>query len=113
MMEEWATGHVIGSFQARRELDMANGILVALRGCSPDAAFRELLGAAKRHGVGVMPMASAVVDLASGDSQSHAEPGGPAHSAASHEWAALFDRNKRCAQQDAAANLRASSHASE
>jgi hypothetical protein len=27
MMGEWATGHVIGSLQARRELDMANGIL--------------------------------------------------------------------------------------
>ena len=50
MMEEWATGHVIESLRARRELDMANGILVALRRCGPDAALRELLGAAKRHG---------------------------------------------------------------
>jgi ANTAR domain len=112
MMEEWATGQVIGSLQARRELDMANGILVALRRCSPDAAFRELLGAAKRHGVGVMALASAVVDLASGDSQSPAEPGGPAHSAASHEWAGLLDGNDHCAQEDTAANERASSHPS-
>jgi hypothetical protein len=64
MMEDWATGYVIGSLHGRRELDMANGVLVALRRCGPDAAFRELLGAAKRHGVGVMAMASAVVDLA-------------------------------------------------
>ena len=91
MMGEWTTGHVIGSLQARRELDMANGILVAVRRCSPDAAFRELLGAAKRHGVGIMAMASAVVDLASGHSS--AESAGPAHSAASHEWAVLFDED--------------------
>jgi ANTAR domain len=70
MMEDWATGCVIGSLHGRRELDMANGVLVALRRCGPDAAFRELLGAAKRHGVGVMAMASAVVDLASCDNQS-------------------------------------------
>jgi hypothetical protein len=112
MMGEWATGHVMGSLQARRELDMANGVLVALRRCSPDAAFRELLGAAQRHGVGVMAMASAVVDLASGDSQPPAEPGGPAHSAASDEWAGLFDENERCAHEDTAASECASSHAS-
>jgi ANTAR domain len=100
MMEEWATGHVIGSLQSRRELDMANGILVALRRCGPDAAYRELLGAAKRHGVGVMAMASAIVDLASGHTQSPAESAGPAHSAASQEWAGLFDQDDRCAQQD-------------
>jgi AmiR/NasT family two-component response regulator len=56
MMEQWATAHVIESLQSRRDLDMANGILVALRRCGPDAAHRELLGAAKRHGVGVMAM---------------------------------------------------------
>jgi hypothetical protein len=102
MMEAWATGHVIGSLQARRELDMANGILVALRRCAPDAAYRELLGAAKRHGVGLMAIASAVVDLASGHSP--AESAGPAHSAASYEWAGLFDENERltrgCGQAD-------------
>jgi ANTAR domain len=109
MMEEWATSHVIGSFQARRELDMANGILVALRRYGPDAAYRELLDAARHHGVGLMAIASAVVDLASG--YSAAESAGPAHSAASREWAGLFDENEPCAQEDTAANERASSHA--
>jgi hypothetical protein len=104
MMEKWATGHVIGSLQSRRELDMANGILVALRRCGPDAAYRELLGAAKRHGVGVMAMVSAVVDLGSGDNQFSAEPAGPAHSAAFHEWAGLFGEEHRCAREDAAGN---------
>jgi hypothetical protein len=106
MMEEWATGHVIESLQARRELDMANGILVALRRCGPDAAFRELLSAAKRHGVGVMPMACAVVDLASGHSPENAA--GPAHLAASHEWAGLVGEDDRCAQEDTAGNYHAS-----
>ena len=105
MMEEWATGQVIGSLQARRELDIANGILVALRRCGPDAAYRELLGAAKRHGVGVMSIASAVVDLATGDNQSPAESEGPAHAAACHEWAGLFDEDDRCAQEDTPGNL--------
>jgi ANTAR domain len=104
MMEEWATGHVIRSLHARRELDMANGILVALRRCGPDAAYRELLGAAKRHGVGVMAIASAVVDLASGRDQTPAECAGPAHAAASHEWAGLFGENERCAREDTAGN---------
>jgi ANTAR domain len=103
-MGEWATGHVIGSLQARRELDMANGILVALRRCGPDAAYRELLGAAKRHRVGVMAMASAVVDLASGHNQSPTDYAGPAHSAACHDWAGLFDENEPCAQEDTAGN---------
>jgi hypothetical protein len=108
MMEEWATGHVIGSLQARRELDMANGILMALRRCGPDAAYRELLGAATRHGVGLMAMASAVVDLASDHNQSPKGSAGPAHLAASQEWAGLFDENQRCAQEDTAGNQRAS-----
>jgi hypothetical protein len=97
MMEEWATGHVIESLRARRELDMANGILVAVRRCGPEAAWRELLGAAKRHGVGVTPMACAVVDLASGHSPENSA--GPAHLAASHEWAGLFDEDDRCPEK--------------
>lgn len=106
MMEEWAIGHVVGSLRARRELDLANGILVGLRRCGPDAAFRELVGAARHHGVAVMAMASAVVDLASG--QSPAESAGPAHAAASHEWAGLFYEHDRGPHDDTAANSRAS-----
>ena len=90
MMEEWATGHVLGSLRDRRDLDMAQGILIGLRRCGPDAAFRELLGAAKRHGVGIMAMASAVVDLACVHAHSSAESAGPAHSAARHEWGGLL-----------------------
>jgi hypothetical protein len=106
MMDEWATGHVVGSLRARRELDMANGILVAPRRCGPDAALRELLSAANRHGAAVMAMASAVVDLTSGHSP--AESAGQAHLAASHEWAGLFFKDDRCPQEDPAGNWRES-----
>jgi hypothetical protein len=90
MMEEWANGHVIGSLRDRRDLDMAQGILIGLRRCAPNAAYRELLGAAKRHGVGIMAMASAVVDLACVCGHAPAESAGPAHRAARHEWGGLF-----------------------
>ena len=90
MMNEWATGHAIRSFRARRELDIANGILVTLRRYSPDAAFRELLDAAKRHGVAVMAMASALVDLTCFHGESPGETLGPAHSAAHREWDGLL-----------------------
>jgi ATP/maltotriose-dependent transcriptional regulator MalT len=90
MMQEWATGYAIGSYRARRELDMANGILVTLRRCSPDAAVRELLDAAKRHGVAVMAIASALVDLTCFRGESAGETLGPAHSAAHREWGGLL-----------------------
>jgi DNA-binding NarL/FixJ family response regulator len=90
MMQEWATGQVVGSLQARRDLDIANGILVTLRRCNPDAAFRELLDAAKRHGVAVMTIASALVDLTCLQGESPGETLGPAHSAAHREWGGLL-----------------------
>ena len=77
---------------------MASGILVALRRCGPDAAYRELLGAAKRQGVGVMTLASAVVDLTCGHNQSLFESAGPAHSAAVREWGGLFNEDDRYLQ---------------
>ena len=90
MIEELATGHVLGSLRDRRDLDMAQGILIGLRRYGPNAAYRELLGAAKRHGVAIMAMASAVVDLAGVHGHFPTESAGPAHSAARHEWGGLF-----------------------
>jgi hypothetical protein len=84
-MEQWATGDAIGSLHARRDFDMPSGILVALRRCGPDEAYRELLAAAKRHGVGVIAMAS-VVDLACGHTKSLTQNSGSARSAAAGEW---------------------------
>jgi DNA-binding CsgD family transcriptional regulator len=90
MMEEWATGHVIESFQARRDLDIAEGILIGLRRCDPRTAYEELLGAAKRHSVTIMAIASALVDLTCVDGESPPETAGPAHSAAHREWGGLL-----------------------
>ena len=90
MMEEWATGHVIRSLQARRDLDIAEGILIGLRRCDPRIAYEELLGAAKRHCVAVMAIASALVDLTCVRDESPSETAGPAHSAAQAEWGGLL-----------------------
>jgi DNA-binding CsgD family transcriptional regulator len=90
MMEEWATGQVIGSLQARRDLDVAEGILIGLRRCDPRTAYEELLGAAKRHSVAVMAIASALVDLTCVHGESPSETAGPAHSAAHREWGGLL-----------------------
>jgi hypothetical protein len=43
MMEAWASGHVIESLQARRELDMAEGNLVGFRRCGPLQKSREAM----------------------------------------------------------------------
>jgi ATP/maltotriose-dependent transcriptional regulator MalT len=90
MMQEWATGHVSGSLQARRDLDIANGILMGLRRCDPRTAYDELLGAARRHRVAVISIASALVDLTCFHGESRGETLGPAHSAAHREWDGLL-----------------------
>ena len=91
MMEAWASGHVLASLQAQRELDLAKGILMGLRRCSPAAALRELLDAAKRHRLGINGIASALVDLAYVRGQSVGATVGPAHTAAYVEWGDLLD----------------------
>jgi hypothetical protein len=54
VMQEWAAGEVVESLPVRRDVDMAEGILIGLRRCDPNAAYHELLGAAKRNRVGLM-----------------------------------------------------------
>jgi ATP/maltotriose-dependent transcriptional regulator MalT len=90
MMQEWAAGHVIGSLRARRDLDIAEGILMGLRRCDPRTAYEELLGAARRHSVAVMAIASALVDLTCVHGECLGETLGPAHSAAHREWGGLL-----------------------
>jgi hypothetical protein len=94
MMEEWAAG-VIESLWGRRDLDLAEGILIGLRRCGPNAAYHELLGAAKRQSVGLMAISSALVELASNQDPSTSHLEGPAHSAAYCEWHDLFDQRRR------------------
>jgi hypothetical protein len=95
MMEEWAGGRVIESLRGRRDLDLAEGILIGLRRCGPNAAYRELLDAAKRQSVGLMAISSALVELASNQDPSPSHLEGPAHSAAYCEWRDLFDQRRR------------------
>ncbi|OIN79891.1 ANTAR domain-containing protein [Mycobacterium malmoense] len=71
--------------QASRALDTAVGILVGWRRCSTHTAFRELLSASERHGVPLFKLASALVALASGGSESGTD-GAEARLAAEKEW---------------------------
>jgi hypothetical protein len=51
---------------SRRVIDLATGVLVALRGCSEREAFEELAAAVQRTGVGIGSLAAALVALAGG-----------------------------------------------
>jgi hypothetical protein len=95
MMEEWPNGRVIESLHGRRDLDIAEGILIGRRRCDPNAAYHELLGAAKRQSVGLMAISSALVELASNQDPSPTHLEEPAHSAAYCEWRDLFDHPRR------------------
>jgi hypothetical protein len=95
VMQQWAAGEVIESLLARRDLDMAEGILIGLRRCDPNAAYHELLDAAKRHGVGLMAISSALVHVAGIPNTAPTAFEGPAHSAAYREWRDLFDHSRQ------------------
>jgi ANTAR domain len=67
-------------------LDRAEGVLVALRRCTIDAAFDEIVGASQRHNVPALQVAQALVELAQGK-----EPGdGEAADVARMEWSGLL-----------------------
>ena len=51
---------------SRRVIDVATGVLVALRGYSEGEAFNELAAAVRRTGVGVGSLATALVALVGG-----------------------------------------------
>ena len=71
-----------------RMLDRAEGVLVALRRCTIDAAFDEIVSASKRHRVPTLRIARALVALAEKSAL-----GGDldASAAARHEWGSLFE----------------------
>ena len=58
---------------SRIKIDVAIGVLVALRGCAPDQAFGELVRVVQRTGIGIGSIARALVDLAGGSSGTSAE----------------------------------------
>jgi ANTAR domain len=53
---------------SRRVIDVATGILVALRGCSDKEAFDELVRVVNQTGIGIGSLAAGLVALASGSS---------------------------------------------
>lgn len=69
-----------------RMLDRAEGVLIALRRCTTEAAFAEIVRASKRHRVPALRIAAALVSLVQG-----APLDDDATAAARYEWGALLD----------------------
>jgi ANTAR domain len=86
-----------------RVLDTAEGVLIALRGCSVNQAFVEIVRTAKAHNVSTLSLADALVAL----TQNHGSQDGDdaALVAARAAWGHLFDttrssRGTRCGRED-------------
>jgi hypothetical protein len=56
---------------SRKAIDLAVGILVGLRGCTERDAFDELVGVAKRTGIGIFSIAASLAAVASGESSAN------------------------------------------
>lgn len=89
MMADWDPGQLSFDMASSRILDRAEGILIGLRRCPSEAAFRELLSVAERHQVPVFAMAWALVHLTSGNEKSP-DTFHCAQSAARLEWGPLL-----------------------
>jgi AmiR/NasT family two-component response regulator len=73
-----------------RTLDRAEGVLIALRRCTMDVAFEEIVSASKRHRVPTLSIAAALVALAQ-DSPLDDD----ATAAARYEWGSLLEQVRR------------------
>ena len=73
-----------------RVLDTAEGVLIALRGCSLNRAFVEIVQTAKAHNVSTLSLADALVALA--QNQASQDGDDAALVAARAAWAHLLDR---------------------
>ncbi|RAV18293.1 transcription antitermination regulator [Mycolicibacterium sp. GF69] len=76
----------------RKCLDTAEGVLVALRHCTVDEAFREIIRAAQHHQVPLFTLADALVTAASGTVASGTAeyPNVAARTAVLAEWGPLL-----------------------
>jgi hypothetical protein len=74
---------------SRRGLDLAEGILIGWRRYRTEAAFEELIDVASRHGLSVSAVASALVGLATGDTDT-AKSAPAATLAAQLQWSDLL-----------------------
>ena len=75
-----------------RILDTAEGVLIALRGCSLNHAFVEIVQTAKTRNVSTFSLADALVALA--QNQSSPDCDDAALVAARDAWGDLFDRRR-------------------
>jgi hypothetical protein len=75
-----------------RVLDRAEGVLIALRHCSTDAAFEAMANASKRHHVPMLGIAAALVALAQ---NSPFDDDAAAAAAARCEWGPLLEHVSR------------------
>lgn len=72
-----------------RILDTAEGVLIALRGCSLNEAFVEIVQTAKSHNVSTLSLADALVAIA--QTQSSQDVNDAAFVAARATWGYLLD----------------------
>jgi hypothetical protein len=75
----------VGDVSSRRVIDVATGILVALRGCTDKEAFDELVRVVNQTGIGIGRLAAGLVAVASGSSNAE-------HAEAFTVWGELIDR---------------------
>jgi ANTAR domain len=73
-----------------RILDTAEGVLIALRGCSLNQAFVEIVQTAKSHNVSTLSLADALVAIA--QTQAYQDIDDAAFAAARATWGHLLDR---------------------
>lgn len=78
----------------RQCLDTAQGVLIALRHCTVDETFREIIRAAQQHQVPLFSLADALVTAATGDAEC---PNAAARTAALAEWGPLLRMPERFA----------------
>lgn len=75
-----------------RILDTAEGVLIALRGCSLNEAFVEIVQTAKAHNVSTLSLADALVALAQGQGSQNGDDA--AFVAARAAWGHLVEQSR-------------------
>ena len=75
-----------------RILDTAEGVLVALRGCTLNQAFVEIVQTAKRHNVSTLSVADALVAIAQTQASQNVDDADAAFVAARATWGHFFDQ---------------------
>ncbi|WP_262491033.1 ANTAR domain-containing protein [Mycobacterium simiae] len=92
MKPEKVNGYARGRGRnGQRSLAAAEGVLVALRHCSLDEAFVDIVETAKRHNVAPMELADALVAIAENNGTHHLDDA--VVSAADRAWGELVSKS--------------------